>query len=55
MASAQGNVWAPPGTFPTFGLDLQSAHTWAWIFFAGAVAWLFSMYALHGGRRGGVV
>jgi hypothetical protein len=55
LADAQGNVLAPPGTLPRFGIDFSSPHTWAWIWFGAAVGWLFFMYQAHGGRRGGVL
>jgi hypothetical protein len=56
LAKAQGNVLAPPGTVPGFmGLDLSSAHTWAWLWFAGAVSFLLLTYFGHGGRRGGAM
>lgn len=55
LTEAQGNVLAPPGTLPKFGLDWSSPHTWAWVWFAAAVAYVFVIYQAHGGRHGGVL
>jgi hypothetical protein len=55
MQQAQSNVFAPSGVRTRFGLDLSSAHTWAWLWFAGAVGYLFFIYFGHGGRRGGAL
>jgi hypothetical protein len=56
LAQAQGNVLNPPGAVRgALGIDFSSAHTWAWLWFAGAVGFLLMTYFGHGGRRGGAM
>ena len=56
LDQARGNVLLPPNAGGSrWGLDFTSAHTWAWIWFAGAVAYLLIIYNVHGGRRGGAL
>lgn len=53
MSDAQGNVFAPKG--PRLGLDFSQPHTWAYVWFVACLAYIFGIYFLHGGRRGGVL
>jgi hypothetical protein len=55
LGQAQGNVLNPPGTQPRFGFDWSSPHTWSWFWFIVAVGYVFFVYQIHGGRRGGVL
>lgn len=51
-ANTAPNVFSNP---VKFGIDFKSASTWAWVWFLGAVFYVFFYYFAHGGRRGAVL